>query len=347
MSTPRVVIAATRSGDGKTTVATGIMAALRARGLRVSPHKVGPDYIDPTYHAAACGARGRNLDPWLVGEELVAPLFRHGAAGADVAVVEGVMGLFDGAAGHGDLASTAQVARLLDAPVVLVVDAAGTSRSVAATVHGFASWDRRVRLAGVVLNRVASERHETLLREALGPTGIPVLGALPREATLHTPSRHLGLVPAPERAGPVADWLPALGALAARGIDLDRLLAVARSAPALAAAPWSPAGGPPPGRPGPPVRVAVAAGRAFTFGYAEHDELLAAAGAEVVPFDPLTAERLPRGDRRPGRRRRLPGGLRRPADQQRGPPVRGQGAGRRRDAGGGRVRRPALARAPP
>jgi cobyrinic acid a,c-diamide synthase len=292
---PRVVIAATRSGEGKTTVATGIMAALRARGLRVSPHKVGPDYIDPTYHAAACGVPGRNLDPWLVGDELVAPLFRHAADGTDVAVVEGVMGLFDGAAGHGDLASTAHVARLLDAPVVLVVDAAGTSRSVAATVHGFASWDRRVRLAGVVLNRVASERHETMLREALAPTGIPVLGALPREASLHTPSRHLGLVPASERPGPVAGWLPALRELVARGIDLDRLMAVARTAPGLAADRWSPGAGPPPPRRDTPVRVAVAAGRAFTFGYAEHDELLAAAGAEVVPFDPLTAERLPEG----------------------------------------------------
>ena len=292
---PRLVIAATRSGEGKTTVATGIMAALRARGLRVSPHKVGPDYIDPTYHAAACGVPGRNLDPWLVGDELVAPLFRHAADGTDVAVVEGVMGLFDGAAGHGDLASTAHVARLLDAPVVLVVDVAGTSRSVAAVVHGFASWDRRVRLAGVVLNRVASERHETMLREALAPTGIPVLGALPREATLHTPSRHLGLVPASERPGPVAGWLPALRELVARGIDLERLMAVARTAPGLTADRWSPAAGSPPPRRDTPVRVAVAAGRAFTFGYAEHDELLAAAGAEVVPFDPLTAERLPEG----------------------------------------------------
>ena len=292
---PRLVIAATRSGDGKTTVATGIMAALRARGLRVSPHKVGPDYIDPTYHAAACGVPGRNLDPWLVGDELVAPLFRHGADGADVAVVEGVMGLFDGVAGRGDLASTAHVARLLDAPVVLVVDAAGTSRSVAATVHGFASWDRRVRLAGVVLNRVASERHETLLRDALAPTGIPVLGALPREATLHTPSRHLGLVPASERPGPVADWLPGLRELVARGVDLDGLMAVARAAPRLTAERWSPATEPPAARRGAPARIAVAAGRAFTFGYAEHDELLAAAGAEVVTFDPLTAERLPEG----------------------------------------------------
>jgi len=292
---PRVVIAATRSGDGKTTVATGIMAALRVRGLRVSPHKVGPDYIDPSYHAAACGRPGRNLDPWLVGEGQVAPLLRHAAHGADVAVIEGVMGLFDGAAGRGDFASTAHVARLTGAPVLLVVGAAGTSRSIAATVHGFAGWDPQVRLAGVLLNQVSSDRHEAVLREALEPSGIPVLGALRREATLHTPSRHLGLVPAGERAASVTAWLPALRDLAGRSIDLDLLMAIARSAPELTADPWSPADGATGTSGGAIPRVAVAAGPAFTFGYAEHDELLAAAGAEVVTFDPLATERLPDG----------------------------------------------------
>jgi len=317
---PRVVIAATRSGDGKTTVATGIMAALRARGLRVSPHKVGPDYIDPSYHAAACGAPGRNLDPWLVGEKLVAPLLRHGARGAGVAVIEGVMGLFDGAAGtggagtgvagtgvagRGDYASTAHVARLTGAPVVLVVGAAGTSRSIAAIVHGFAGWDPSVRLAGVVLNQVSSPRHEAVLREALGPAGIPVLGALPRDAALRTPSRHLGLVPAAERPVSVRAWLPALREMVARHLDLDLLMGIARSAPELVAdawsaeGPWPAEGQPPENSPGGPrsarPRVAVAAGPAFTFGYAEHDELLTAAGADVVTFDPLVAEGLPEG----------------------------------------------------
>jgi cobyrinic acid a,c-diamide synthase len=305
VSLPRLVIAATRSGDGKTTVATGIMAALRARGLAVSPHKVGPDYIDPGYHAAACGVPGRNLDPWLTGEDLVAPLLAHGAASlnAGVAVIEGVMGLFDGAAppdgrGRGDYASTAHVARLTGSPVILVVDAAGTSVSVAATVHGFAGWDRRVRLAGIVLNRVASARHEALLREALAPSGIAVVGALPRDPSLHTPSRHLGLVPAGERPIAVEEWLPGLRALAERGLDLDLLLRIARGAPDLSTEPWSPAAaaaetpGAPVGRP--PV-VAVASGPAFTFGYAEHAELLAAAGADVAPFDPLTDRALPQG----------------------------------------------------
>jgi cobyrinic acid a,c-diamide synthase len=329
VSLPRVVIAATRSGDGKTTVATGVMAALRASGLRVSPHKVGPDYIDPSYHAAACGVPGRNLDPWLVGEDLIAPLLLHGAAkagaakagaagaggGADVAVIEGVMGLFDGAAGRGDFASTAHVARLTGSPVILVVGAAGTSRSIAATVHGFATWDPAVQLAGVVLNQVSSDRHEALLREGLEPLGIPVVGALRRDEALHTPSRHLGLVPAGERPASVDAWLPALRALVQRGLDLDLLMRIARSAPGLAAEPWSaepwsaepgygappvaaarPGDGPPPTPPGDrPARVAVAAGPAFTFRYAEHDELLAAAGAEVVTFDPLTAEKLPDG----------------------------------------------------
>jgi len=306
VSLPRVVIAATRSGDGKTTVATGVMAALRASGMRVSPHKVGPDYIDPSYHAAACGVPGRNLDPWLAGEDLIAPLLLHGAAKAGaaqagaaqaragVAVVEGVMGLFDGASGRGDFASTAHVARLTGSPVILVVGAAGTSRSVAATVHGFASWDPAVRLAGVVLNQVASDRHEALLREALAPSGIPVVGALRRDDALHTPSRHLGLVPAGERPASVDAWLPALRALVQRGLDLDLLTRIARAAPDLPAEPWSP-GEPPEPRGGRPARVAVAAGPAFTFRYAEHDELLAAAGAEVVPFDPLTAEKLPDG----------------------------------------------------
>jgi len=304
VSLPRVVIAATRSGDGKTTVATGVMAALRASGLRVSPHKVGPDYIDPSYHAAACGVPGRNLDPWLVGEDLIAPLLLHGAAkagvanagveGGGVAVIEGVMGLFDGAAGCGDFASTAHVARLTGSPVILVVGAAGTSRSIAATVHGFAGWDPHLRLAGVVLNQVSSDRHEALLREALAPLGIPVVGVLRRDKALHTPSRHLGLVPAGERPASVDAWLPALRALVQRGLDLDLLMRIARSAPDLPAEPWSP-GEPPKPQGGRPACVAVAAGPAFTFRYSEHDELLAAAGAEVVPFDPLAAGKLPDG----------------------------------------------------
>ncbi|NLU67447.1 cobyrinate a,c-diamide synthase [Streptomyces sp. HNM0574] len=299
MNIPRIVVAAPSSGSGKTTVATGLMAAFAAAGLSVSPHKVGPDYIDPGYHALATGRPGRNLDSYLCGPGLVAPLFLHGAAGCELAVVEGVMGLYDGAAGEGELASTAQVAKELRAPVVLVVDASSQSRSVAALVHGFASWDPEVRLAGVILNKVGSDRHEALLREALGSSGVPVLGVLRRAPQVSTPSRHLGLVPVAERRGEAVESVAALAERVREGVDLDTVLALARSAPDLPATPWDPhtavaAGGPAGG--GRPV-VAVAGGPAFTFSYAEHAELLAAAGADVVTFDPLRDEALPEGTR--------------------------------------------------
>ncbi|GAA1424323.1 cobyrinate a,c-diamide synthase [Streptomyces thermospinosisporus] len=310
---PRLVIAAPSSGSGKTTVATGLMAALTARGLSVSPHKVGPDYIDPGYHALATGRVGRNLDAYLCGPELIAPLFLHGARGCDIAVVEGVMGLYDGAAGEGELASTAQVAKLLGAPVVLVVDASSQSRSVAALVHGFVSWDPKVRVGGVILNKVASDRHEELLREALESVGVPVLGALRRAERVSTPSRHLGLVPVAERGQLAVEAVAAMAASVSAGCDLDAVVSLARTAGAVpgGAAPWTPAfpvhhpklsaekadeARPEPRASERPV-VAVAGGAAFTFSYAEHAELLAAAGAEVVTFDPLRDEELPPGTR--------------------------------------------------
>lgn len=304
---PRLIIAAPSSGSGKTTVATGLMAAFAGRGLAVSPHKVGPDYIDPGYHALATGRPGRNLDAYLCGPERIAPLFAHGASGADLAVIEGVMGLYDGAAGQGELASTAHVAKLLRAPVVLVVDASSQSRSVAALVHGFASWDPEVRVAGVVLNKVGSPRHEELLRDALAESGVPVLGALHRTRVVRTPSRHLGLVPVAERAAEAVASVSALAERVRLGCDLDALLAVARSAPPLPGAAWDPAGevastdstgeavSTPPASLSSGSRVAVAGGPAFTFSYAEHTELLRAAGAEVVVFDPLRDEALPEG----------------------------------------------------
>ncbi|MGG2465304.1 cobyrinate a,c-diamide synthase [Streptomyces sp. RGM 3693] len=295
---PRLVIAAPSSGAGKTTVATGLMAAFAEAGLVVSPHKVGPDYIDPGYHSLATGRPGRNLDAYLCGPERIAPLFLHGAAGADLALVEGVMGLFDGASGMGELSSTAQVAKVLRAPVVLVVDASSQSRSVAALVHGFASWDPEVRLAGVILNKVGSDRHEELLRDAMGSSGVPVLGALRRTEQARTPSRHLGLVPVAERRAEALDSVRALAARVREGCDLEALLALARNVPELPDRPWDPAEAvtAPAAGAGRPV-VAVAGGPAFTFSYAEHAELLTAAGAEVVPFDPLRDEHLPAGTR--------------------------------------------------
>ncbi|MEU6055287.1 cobyrinate a,c-diamide synthase [Streptomyces xanthochromogenes] len=296
----RLVIAAPASGSGKTTVATGLMAAFARSGLTVSPHKVGPDYIDPGYHALATGRPGRNLDAYMCGPELVAPLFAHGARGCDLAVVEGVMGLYDGASGLGELASTAQVSKLLRAPVVLVVDASSQSRSVAALVHGFASWDPGVRIGGVILNKVGSDRHEALLREAMEDVGVPVLGALRRAPQVDTPSRHLGLVPVAERRPDAVDAVAAMAAQVRSGCDLEGLLALARTAPPLGAEPWDPAGGLSAadrtglGSARRPV-IAVAGGSAFTFSYAEHPELLTAAGAETVTFDPLKDEQLPPG----------------------------------------------------
>ncbi|MFD5037655.1 cobyrinate a,c-diamide synthase [Streptomyces sp. NPDC058377] len=292
VSVPRLAIAAPASGSGKTTVATGLMAAFAGRGLAVSPHKVGPDYIDPGYHALATGRPGRNLDAYMCGPDLIAPLFTHGAGGCDLAVVEGVMGLYDGASGQGELASTAQVSKLLRAPVVLVVDASSQSRSVAALVHGFASWDPEVRIGGVILNKVASDRHEALLREALDESGLPVLGVLRRAPQVATPSRHLGLVPVAERQADALDAVRAMGERVREGCDLDALLALARSAPALSDEAWEPEAYPQEGSR--PV-VAVAGGAAFTFAYAEHAELLTAAGAEVAVFDPLHDEKLPSG----------------------------------------------------
>nr|WP_231116181.1 cobyrinate a,c-diamide synthase [Motilibacter rhizosphaerae] len=296
MSIPRVVLAAPASGHGKTTVTTGLLAAFAHRGLAVSPHKVGPDYIDPGYHALAAGRLGRNLDAFLCGEERIVPMFLHGAAGADLAVVEGVMGLYDGASGRGELASTAQIAKLLRAPVVLVVDPSSQGRSVAALVHGFATFDPGVRLGGVILNRVASERHEQIVRDALEEIGVPVLGALPRSDAIAAPSRHLGLVPVAERSAASVSTVRALGELVDACVDLDALHDLARTAPPLSAAAWDPrvaVGDPVPGRP----RIAVASGAAFTFSYAETAELLRAAGAEVVPVDPLRDESLPEGAR--------------------------------------------------
>ncbi|MFJ5226131.1 cobyrinate a,c-diamide synthase [Streptomyces sp. NPDC088400] len=313
VNVPRLVIAAPSSGSGKTTVATGLMAAFSERGLAVSPHKVGPDYIDPGYHAlavssgaAAAGSGrgtwvrpGRNLDAYMCGPGLVGPLFAHGAAGCDLAIVEGVMGLYDGASDQGELASTAQVSKLLRAPVVLVVDASSQSRSVAALVHGFASWDPEVRIGGVILNKVATDRHERLLRDALDGSGVPVLGVLRRTDQVSAPSRHLGLVPVAERHTAALEAMRELAERVRAGCDLEALLALARSAPGLDATAWEPEIEPVPVVPNGGERpvVAVAGGSAFTFSYAEHTELLTAAGADVVPFDPLRDEQLPDGTR--------------------------------------------------
>lgn len=307
---PRIVITAPASGHGKTTVATGLMAALRSEGLAVAGFKVGPDFIDPGYHTLATGRAGRNLDPVLCGEARLAPLLLHGAETpepADIAVIEGVMGLFDGQLGGDGFASTAHVATVLRAPLVLVLDISSVSRTAAAIVHGLHTYDPAVRLAGVILNKSGSARHAAEVTAALETTGLPVLGVLPRDAGVEVPSRHLGLVTAAEQPG-AAETVRRLGARVAEHLDLTALLALAHTAAPIDAEPWDPGasrpvsgGGEPsldtstPVVSGPAPVVAIAGGRAFTFRYAETDELLRAAGCEPVVFDPLRDRALPSG----------------------------------------------------
>ncbi|KQY56373.1 MULTISPECIES: cobyrinate a,c-diamide synthase [unclassified Nocardioides] len=317
---PRLVIAAPASGHGKTTIATGLMAALSRRGLSISGHKVGPDYIDPGYHSLATGRPGRNLDPHLVGEELLVPLLLNGARGADVAVIEGVMGLYDGQIGGDGFASTAHLATVTRSPIVLVVDISHASRSIGAVVQGMASYDSSVEIAGVILNKAGSVRHADEVRRSID---LPVLGVLHRDDGIVAPSRHLGLVPADER-DEAAATLERLTDRITERIDLDAVLALAHLAPRLDAEPWDPTvalqtscraaapatpvqdatpdvlrgGGPDDHDAGRPDRrpvIAMAGGRAFTFRYAETEELLRAAGCDVVTFDPLHDDALPAG----------------------------------------------------
>ena len=293
---PRLVIAAPGSGHGKTTIATGLMGALTATGLKVAGFKVGPDYIDPGYHTLATGRLGRNLDPFLCGEEQMSPLLLHGAHTpefADIAIIEGVMGLFDGQIGSRGFASTAYVASLLQAPVIMVVDISHTSRTAAAILHGLNTFDPAVRLSGVIINKSGSERHAQEVAESIQAIGLEVLGILPRNAGIEIPSRHLGLVPAAEREE-AADAVRQLSRRISDHVSLSSIISVAQSAPRLEAEPWSAINEVQPPSEERPV-VAIAAGRAFTFRYAETDELLRAAGCEPVVFDPSSDEQLPAG----------------------------------------------------
>ncbi len=285
-----IVVAGTASGTGKTTVALGLMAALRRRGLRVQPFKVGPDFIDPLHHAAVAQRASRNLDSVLCDSRSIAPLASRAMRGVDVAVVEGVLGLYDGRLGSDDAGSTAEIARLLGAAVVLVVDAARAARSTGAVALGFARFDPRVDIAGVVLNRVGSERHMLAARESVESAGLRVLGAIPRDPSLTLPERYLGLVPPQERAHQQG-WVEALAHTVEQHLDLDTLLRIA-------AAGEAPAGDPAhdpfalPASP-PRARIAVARDAAFSFHYQDALDLLQSRGAELVPFSPLVDAALP------------------------------------------------------
>ncbi|MBI5443132.1 MAG: cobyrinate a,c-diamide synthase [Deltaproteobacteria bacterium] len=279
------LIGAPHSGAGKTTVTLGIMAALKKRGLAVRGFKVGPDYIDPSHHARLLGFPSQNLDTWMLSPEANRRIFASSLAGADVGVVEGVMGLYDGVDGVRPDGSSADLARQLDLPVVLVVDARSMARSAAALVLGFARFEPALRLAGVIWNRVGSASHRRILDEALAAAALPAsLGAVPREASLSLPERHLGLV-TPEDAGLEEGFFDSLAGMAEEHLDLEALLR-------LTAVP-APAAPAPPARSRPKSRIAVPRDAAFCFYYDENLRTLEALGAELVPFRPVEGDGVP------------------------------------------------------
>jgi cobyrinic acid a,c-diamide synthase len=282
---PRIVVAGVSSGVGKTTVSVALARALMARGLRVALFKCGPDYLDPTYHARAVGHATQNLDGWMMGREAVLSTFLSATRDADVAIIEGVMGLFDGASPTSEEGSTAEIAKWLDAPVVLVVDAGGMARSVAALVAGFVAFDSALRVAGVICNRVGSRGHAELLQKAVRPS---FLGAIPRDAAASFPERHLGLRTADEQALPES-LLDAWGGIATEWLRLDAVLELARSAPPLADHEPDQVSAPASFR----ARIGIAEDEAFHFYYVDNLRRLEALGATLVRFSPLHDARLP------------------------------------------------------
>ncbi len=288
MQMSRLVIAGTHSGCGKSSVAMGLLRALTRRGLRVQPFKAGPDFIDPSLLGAAAGRSARTLDSWMLPHPTVLELFARGCSAADIAVIEGMMGLYDGHGGAGDEGSTAELARLLGAPVVLVVDVAGSVRSAAATALGFAAFDPQVTIAGVIANRAGGTRHVAMLRDALQSSGLTLLGAVPWDDRLRIPERHLGLIPAPE--APPDAVIEALSDAVSSHIDLDALIRIARTAAPVVVP--GPLAFPP--IPAPEVaRIGIAQDEAFSFYYPDGLEMLESFGAELVPFSPIHDRTLP------------------------------------------------------
>jgi cobyrinic acid a,c-diamide synthase len=286
--TPRIVIAGTHSGVGKTSIATALMAAFARRGLRVQPFKIGPDFIDPGFQQAACGRVSRNLDGWMLSQDANLQIFERASADADLAIVEGVMGLFDGRSASADQGSTAEMAKCLRAPVLLVVDASAMARSAAALVHGFETFDADLELAGVLFNRIGGARHADLLRESVAAyCRSTAFGFLPRNEKIALPGRHLGLTMAAEALTP--ECLSEMVAWVESHIDLDALLALAHDrSPALTTWPA------PQVRPaGSKVRIAVARDSAFCFYYQDNLDLLTEFGAQLVEFSPMSDRELP------------------------------------------------------
>ncbi|MGA2410392.1 MAG: cobyrinate a,c-diamide synthase [Candidatus Binataceae bacterium] len=284
---PRIIIGATGSGAGKTTVTIALLGALRARGLKVAAFKCGPDYLDPTYHARAAGNASHNLDGWMMGRAAVLVTFNRVARGADIAVIEGVMGLFDGATPIADDGSSAEIAKWLKAPVLLTVDASGMARTVAAIAYGFSHFDPQLNLAGLICNRIGSRGHLDLLKAA--STEIPVLGGFPLYGDLAFPERHLGLLTADEKAVPQSRF-DSWARRARDWLELDAILALARSAPPLPELENSQASSMR------RCRIGIARDEAFHFYYDDNLRRLELAGAELIEFSPVHDEALPVAD---------------------------------------------------
>jgi cobyrinic acid a,c-diamide synthase len=288
MSARGLIIAAPRSGGGKTTVTLGLLTALRRRGLKIASAKSGPDYIDPAFHAAATGAPSVNLDSWAMAPALIDDLAWRAAQDADVLVVESSMGLFDGVTGTpGRTGAGADLAARLGLPVLLVLDVSGQFQTAAATARGFFGFRPGVDIGGVVLNRLASPRHRDGVVAALAQANIPVLGEIARDDALTLPERHLGLVQASEQADLQAR-LTRLGDLAERSLDLDAIVAMAQPIGAPASAGGGVGLPPPPGQ-----RIALACDQAFSFIYSHLRDGWRRAGAEIIPFSPLADEPPP------------------------------------------------------
>lgn len=286
-----LVVAGTASGNGKTTVSTALVLLLAARGLRVQPFKCGPDYIDPGYLSRAAGRPCRNLDSWMLPADVMREVLRHATADADVTVIEGVMGLFDGRRGLAAEGSTAEIAKALEAPVILVIDAAKMSASTAAMVIGFRDYDPGVKMAGVIANNIGSPNHLRGVREAVeARSGLPLVGYLPKNADLSLPERHLGLVPAVERAN-LDDYFTRLHEQAAETFDLDAIAGILNDS--ALRPPVNPVGLFPESPAETRVRIAVARDDAFDFYYQDNLDMLAARGAQIVPVSPLNDGGLP------------------------------------------------------
>jgi cobyrinic acid a,c-diamide synthase len=289
---PRVVIAATASGVGKTTATVALIGAMRERGLKVAAFKCGPDYLDPTYHERAAGVRSHNLDGWMMDRDAVVATFVRASADADIAVIEGMMGLFDSATPTSDEGSTAQIAKWLDAPVILVTDASGVARTIAAVATGFARFDPAVRVAGMICNRVGGRGHLDLLRDA--QPEVPIVGGFPASADLAFPERHLGLLMADESNVPqrlIDGW----SQLATEWLDLDAIVEIARSAPALEVDRASDLRKIDSSS-SPRCRIGVAYDAAFHFYYEDNLNRLRSHGAEIVNFSPIRDRELPEVD---------------------------------------------------